>query len=360
MFEELAGQSWVANDTTGTIANSTDTSIDGSSRKLTWVTTTNGYVTITFTSIDLSEWEELSFHVYLAGSLSEDDIFRITIDSETFNYSRYDFVPSKWNHMLLDCSNMGVVTTMTITCLVTDLVMFIDYIGVRKVTFNMDVDIIEALKDHIHLDYDVATTLSANATAGDESISLTDITYINDTAVLEIDNGAGTVETVELISKTGSLSEALANSFSSGNEVRAICPVRSEDYDSLEPDPICGVKVFDITADRREDIISMKNGTKVKEYLGHIGIVIYIDCSSKKKLLQMAREFNKTYGNEFQFLLDGERVDIYMESDVFNDGELGSNPRMAYYYRIEPQPYLLMNSVQSVTNTVNIESVPKE
>jgi hypothetical protein len=246
---------------------------------------------------------------------------------------------------------MSAVTEMVITSLVTDLILFVDYIGVRKVTFNCDVDIIEALKNHISLDYDVATTLLADAEAGDESISLTDDSYINDTSVLEIDDGAGTVETVELISKSGSLSEALTNAFTAGDAVR------SEDYDALEPDPICGIKVFNVTADRREDVIRLKNGTKIKEYLGSLGIVIYIDCSSKKKLLQMAREYNKKYGNEFQFLLDGERVEIYMDSSLFGEETIGNNPRMAYYYRIEPQPYLVASSIEGTSTTLTVESI---
>lgn len=360
MFEEFENQTWAASDSTVTIANNTDTSIDGSSKKITWTDTDEAYVTFAFDQVIVSGWEEISFHIYLSGSLSSDNIFKMTIDGTDFNFSRSDFRPSKWNHILIDCSEMDPIEEITITALVEDLVLFIDYLGVRKVTYNCDVDIIEALKDHITLDYDVDTTLSADADAGDESISLTSKAYITDTSILELDDGNGTTEEVELVDRNGELKEALENSFSGGDEVRVLCPVRSEEYDELEPDPICGIQVFDISADRREDIEILKNGVKVKEYLGNLGVLVYIDCSHKKKLLQLAREYNRKYGNEFRFLLDGETVDIYMESSLFSPDMIGNNPRMAYYYRVEPQPYLLASNVERVTDTVTVESTTTE
>ena len=357
-FQELANQTWTASDATAVIAANTDISIDGSSRRITWTTTSSATVTIGFDSIDLSEWEELSFYIYLPSALDDADVFSLTVDGNVFTFNRNQYAGSRWNHVLIDCSGMGAVTSIVLTCLIADLVLFIDYIGVRTVGYDMDVDVIEALKDHINLDYDVATTLSADAAVGDTEISLTSSAYMTDTSVLEIDDGAGTVETVELINRSGELNVALTHAFSAGAEVRVICPVRSEDYDELEPDPICGIKIFDLSADRREDRIMMKNGFKVKEYLGNLGVMIYIDCNSKKKLLQMAREYNKRYGREFEFLLDGERVDIYMESDLFAPDMIGNNPRMAYYYRIEPQPYLVMNSIVDASDTLSLEVVP--
>ena len=66
----------------------------------------------------------------------------------------------------------------------------------------------------------------------------------------------------------------------------------------------------------------------------------------------MAREYAKKYGDEFTFLLDGEQVEIFMESDNFIDDVIGNNPRKAFYYRIEPQPYLYAKS-QSL-GTINL------
>lgn len=357
MFQEMTGQIWTGSDGTVAIENNTDISIDGSSKKITWTATDEASVTIGFDEIDPGLWEEISLHIYLAGQLTDDDLFKVTIDGEDFTFDRTDLRFSQWNHIIFDCSDMDPITEITITSLLTDLILFVDYLGVRKVTYNCDVDIIEALKDQITLDYDVATILSADADAGDENISLTSSAYVSGTSILELDDGAGTEETVELINTSGDLNAALTNSFSSGDEVRVICPIRSEDYDEVEPDPICGIKVFDVTAERREDIEMLKNGIKIKEYLGTIGIAIYIDCSFKKKLLQLVREYNRKYGNEFRFLLDGERVDIYMDNSVFADGFIGNNPRMTYYYRIEPSPYLFAKCTPRTTDTITADSV---
>jgi hypothetical protein len=181
--------------------------------------------------------------------------------------------------------------------------------------------------------------------------------YINDTSILQLNDGAGTIDTVELLSRDGELKSALVHNFNTGSAVSVLCPVRSEDYDDLQPDPICGIKVYDMKVDRQRTVVRTKNGSKIKEYLGALGILIYIDCKSKKKLLQMSREYNKKYGEEFQFLLDGEQVDIYLESSVFADDVIGNNPRMAYYYLIEPQPYLLINPPALTTVTLTTEVV---
>jgi len=356
VFSEFTTQTWIPSAISVVVANNTDTSIDGSCKSITWTEAIDEYVTIGFDEIDLSTYEEISFHIYVGDVLTEDDIFMVTIDSTEFSFTREELRMGRWNHILIDCSEMTTVSSIIITSLVEDLILFVDYIGYRRVTYNCDIDIIEALKAHINLDYDVSTTLSAAASAGDDSISLTSKAYITDTSTLEIDNGSGTIETVDLISINGELSEELVNSFASGVEVRCICPVRNEDNESLEPDPICGIMVYDINVDKDECIVQTKNRSKIKEYLGSLGILIYIDCSSKKKLMQMAREFNKKYGREFQFLLDGEQVDIYMDSSIFTEEVIGNNPRMAYYYQIEPQPYLLVNRVPIETITVTVES----
>lgn len=355
MFTELQSQVWTTSATGAVVTNNTDTSIDGSSKKIVF-TEVNAWSRVTFTSVDLSQWEEISFHVFVRDTLYN-ELFSITVGGETFNFSKADLKRNQWNHILIDCSAMSASTTFTITCLVNNLTMFVDYIGYRKVTNNSDIDIITALKNHITLDYDVTLSLSADALTGDTSVSLTttDVQgYITDTSILEIDNGAGNIETVELIDKSGNLSEALVNNFSSGDEVRVICPIRSEDYESLEPDPICGIKVYDMVAKKQLTIQKTKNRSKVKEYLGALGVMVYIDCSSKKKLLQMAREYAKKYGDEFTFLLDGEQVEIFMESDAFIDDVIGNNPRKVFYYRLEPQPCLYANT--PAIGTINLST----
>lgn len=364
-FQEFANQVWAASDTSVTITNNTDSSLDGSSRILTWTDAVDEYVTVTFNSVTLSDYEEISLWLYLQDTLSTDNLFTVTVGGDTFTFSRSDFLRNRWNHILFDCSDMSAATTMRITSLVDDLVLAIDYIGYRSTGYDMDIDVIEALKDYINLDYDVETTLSSAVTAGDTEIEITSNDYVTDTSILEIDDGAGTIEEVELLSRPsstepGNLATAITNSFPVSSTVRVLCPVRSEDYDSLEPDPICGIVIYDMDVERQMTTIKLKDSYKIKEFLGAIGVCIYIDCSSKKKLLKLCREFNRKYGENFVFLLDGELVDVYLETSVYNDAILGSNHRMAYYYKIEPQPYLLVNRAGITTFNFDVDSTAAE
>ena len=355
MFQELESQVWTPSSGDVVISNNTDTSIDGSSRKIVW-SASGETVTISFDSVTFSSYEEISFYIAVAEQIGT-DLFTVTIDGNTYTFSRDDLqFRGKWNHVLIDCTEIGATSSIVITSLVESLTIFIDYIGYRSASYDCDIDVIEALKDHINLDYDVSTTLSDDAEAGDNSISLNSTDYINDSTVLELDDGAGTIETVDLLSKDGDLSESLTNAFSSGDTVRAICPVRSAEYDNLESDPICGIVVYDYLVDKQDTVVMTKSGSKIKQYLGALGLCIYIDCTSQEKLLKMAREFNRKYGEEFTFLLDGERVDIYLDTSLYNDAMLGTNHRMAYYYKFEPQPYTYVNRAQITTFTVTVDS----
>jgi len=357
-FNEIENDVWTESDTSVVVSNFVDASIDGSSKKIVWTDAENEYVTISFDAVDLSEWQELTMYVFMRDQMTDGSIFRITIDGNNYDFSREHLIPGKWNFLVFNCANMGDVSSIVITCLVENLTLIVDYIGYRKVAYDMDVDIINALKNHINLDYDYSTILSANVAAGAVEISISDTLseFITDTSILEIDNGSGTTEIVELNSRSGELSDSIVNSFLAGAEVRVLCPIRGEDYDSMEPDPICGIKVYDIAVDKQDTIMVAKNGVKLKQYLGSLGILIYIDCNSKKKLDQLVREFNFKYGKEFQFFLDGEKVDIYLESSLFSDSAIGNNPRMAYYYRLDPQPYLLVDFGYIDDLTLTVES----
>jgi len=355
MFSEFETQVWSLSATGVAISNNTDFSIDGSSKKIVW-TESEKSATLTFDSVDLSEWEEISVHLYVRGTLST-NLFTMTLSGETFTFTRKDFGNKDWTHMLIDCSKMTDTTSIVFTSIAADLTLFVDYAGYRKVTYNCDVDIIEALKSHINLDYGVSTTLTASAPIGTTSIAFIKSGiegYVNDTTLMELDDGAGTTETVSLINRSGLLSEATTSAFAIGNTARILCPVRSEDYDDIQPDPICGIVVYDLSVDKQLTTVYTKNGSKLKQYLGDLGIAVYIDCKSLKKLLQMSREYNKKYGEEFQFLLDGERVNIYLSDEsVFSDSIIGNNPRMMYYYRLQPQPYLYAGSEKMQTITLS-------
>lgn len=352
MFYELQSQVWTPSGPSVVITTNTDTSIDGSCRKIVWTNALNEFVTIGFTAVDLSQWEELSLYIQMQDQLTDGPIFKFTIGGTDYDITRDHLKMGYWKRILIDCHAMGNTNSIIITSLVANLTILIDYIGYRKVTDNADMDIISALKSKITLDYGVATTLAADAAAGATAISLTNKAYQNDITAAQLDDGGGTTETVLMTDLSGTLETALTNSFTAGDIVRLICPTLSEDFDSVEPDPICAIKVFDADVNKELSVEKTINGSKIKEFLGALGILIYIDCSSKKKLLQLKREYDRKYGQEFQILLDGEQVEVYLEAGVFTDDMIGNNPRMSYYYRIEPQPYLYCNS--GVINTINI------
>jgi hypothetical protein len=335
MFLEFENQEFAPSTPSVSITNNTDTSIDGSSRMITWEDAQYENVTISFDAIDLSDYEEISMYIYCGDTLAATNLFYITINGVDYSFRRSDIRRGRWQHILFDCSSMGEISSIKITSLVENLVMLVDYIGYRRVGDDCDVDIVKALQSHINLDYDVETVLKEAIEAGAERVALISKNYVTDNSVIEIDDGAGTIEEVTLISEDGETAAPIQNDFPVGSVVRIICPVLKEDYDSVEPDPVCGIKVYDMQAEKDPTIEKMTGKVKLKEYLGTIGIIIYIDCAFKKKLLQLAREYNRKYGSEFQFLLDGELVDIYQSSQpIFSDDVIGNNPRIAYYYNI--------------------------
>jgi hypothetical protein len=358
MFTEFANQAWtVSNASKVTVSDNTDFSIDGSSKQIVFTGGLNEYATLTFDSIDVSQWEEISMQMNNSRILSTGNIFKLTINGNDYSFKN---LKNDWNHILIDSQAMSSITTIKITCLTSDtLTIFFDYAGYRKVTTQkMDTDILDALKSQISLSYGVSTTLAADVTAGDTSISLTSSAYIYDTTVLSITEGS-TTETVSLLKRDGTLKDAIVNSFTSaGAVVTATCPTEIEDYADIEPDPVCGIAVTDLSTIDWHETIQTKDGAKAKKYIGDLGITIYIDSTSKLKVLELSREFAKNYGKEFVFLLDGERVNIYMEDELFIDDEIGNNPRKSFFYRIDTNPIQLSRKVEIDTLNITLESQP--
>lgn len=354
MFVELLNQTWTA-ESGVTVTNFTDTSIDGSCKKIVWVSAEGKDAVLSFTSFDMTNYEELSFYIYVEQKVNTSSILRITIDGVDYDFFPSDFKKG-WNHITFDCSGFGIISSIVFTSLVDDLVLLFDYIGCRYTNFNCDEDVVISLKQHITLNYGTETKLRASAAIGDANLQLTDWQYITDTAVLELEDKSGNTEQVELEDSTGNIRTQLKLPFPSGSTVRVLCPVRGEDMDDINPDPICGIVVFDLGVEK--DLVPVKtvNKVKLKEHLGKLGVAIYIDCSYKLKVLQMAREYAKKYGKEFQFLLDGERVDAILDNSLFVDSEIGNNPRMIYYYRIQPQPYLYMKVGQITDFDITMSS----
>ena len=366
MFNLFQNTAWTeSDDSLITIATNTDSSISGSSTSLTFASAANEYVDFSFTGVDMSQWQEIVMWVYVKDQLTADNILRITIDGNDYDYSRSNLRSIRshngWKQLVFDCSNMGTIYSIRFTSLVQNLTLFVDYVGYRKVDYTVDIDLILALKNHINLDYDVDATFAAAASAGDTEVTISSMAYLTNNSHLELEDGSGNIEPAQVESLAGTtvtMGTAITGTYSIGDDIRVTCPVRAEDYDQMEPDPICGIKIYDKDTKRTPDILSTKNGPKYVEYLGNLGIIVYIDCSMKKKLLQLCREYDNKYGEEFEFLLDGDKVTAYIEDSTYTPDIIGNNPRMAYYYRIEPQPYSQINFGYTETLTLTVQSEP--
>ncbi len=361
MYQSLANQSWAVSGATVTTAANTDCSLSGSSRKISWTNGENATATLSFTSVTLSDWEELTMQLWLSPRLTwEDGILRITVDGEDLDIARPKGAPG-WTHVLINCRSMGAVTSIVFKSLIPDLVVFVDVAGVRKQSnATMHRDVTDALENAISLSYGVSTTLSAAAAVGAQSISLTSSQYVFNTSQLRLTNG-GTTEVVQLMTRSGKLKTALTNAFPSGATVTVLCPTVREDADGIEPDPVVGVNLIDLaTGEPGLVAVDTVAGSVLKKFLSAIVVQVYIDCTSKDKVLELSAEFQNSFGREFRLQLDGEFFDVYLESEEFIDRtEAGNNPRKSWMYRIDPQPatfevYIPMTS----TITMNPENIP--
>lgn len=347
MFQELSNQVWSG---TANIFDNTDFSIDGSSKKCIF-SAIGQYVDITFDIITLSEYEELSLYLYTTPRLPKENLLTLSIDGnditlEAMNKNCY------FEHILVDCSSMGAVNTIRFISLVSSLTLFIDYIGVRKVSYkNLDISLLQALQDHISLDYGVETTLSSDIAAESKTIDLNSWSYVNNNTELLIDN----TEIVRLINK-GELSEGVASAYSSGTSVKINLPVCLEDMIDIAPDPMIGICLIDVDTDSYRTIEYSKNISKNKKHLGNAVINIFLESSSKLKLLQLAREYNNVYGSSFVFLHDGECTNMYIESVLFIDDEIGNIPRIVYTYKIQVSPITVSKRYPITDLTLNIKA----
>jgi len=360
MFSEFANQIWTVSATGAAVTNNTDESIDGSSKKIVF-TEADAWALSTFTSVNLSAYEEVSLQIYIKPTLSGQNIFKLEINGNEYNFTR--FSRPGWHHVLIDCQGWGAVTTIKFTSLLGATVLFVDLIGYRKVTYEtMDYDVVEAIKNAISLNYNVATTLSANAPAGSRSISLASAAYINNTTMLRLTDGA-TTEDVQLQKSDGTLMTPLVNAYASATTVvTALCPVISEENQAIESNPVCGIFISDTGSENEDIVIPTKGvstpGAKLKRFLGALQITVYIDCSSKKKFLSLCRQFDYSNGESFYILLDGEKVELYQEANPITTPEtdLGNLPRKAYFYSIEPQPITVSTKREIETITIDLDS----
>ncbi|WP_411821219.1 hypothetical protein [Leptospira sp. 'Mane'] len=360
MFKEFEDQIWTTSGIEATVDDNTDESLDGVSKKIVF-SESGAWALSTFTALDLAEYEEVTLQIYVKSTLSRGEIFKIEI-----NGNEYAFTRSKtgWNHILIDCQNWeDEVSTIKFTSLIGATVLFVDLIGCRKVTYDsMDFDAVDAVKNKIQLNYDVNTTLTSDATASSTSISFVPNDYIKELTVLRLTDGV-TTEDVQLASESGTLTAALINSYDKDTTVvTAFCPIVSEEDEITEADPICRVIVSGNDSDSEDVIVPMKGvsfqGGKLKRHLGALKLAIRIDCSSKKKLMSLSRQFENNCGDSFHVLLDGERVELRKTLEPVSTFEPEEDilPNRSYFYSIDPQPLTVSTKREIETINIDIDS----
>lgn len=347
-----------------TIADNTDFSIDGSSKRMAFVDAEDEYVTVSFDEVDLTGYEELCFHAYTTEVFGTDAVLRVAIDGVDYDLKqlnqRRSSINQKFFFLQFDCSEITTISSIKLTCLRSDLILFFDMPLYRKADLKqIDIDILTALQNHISLDYDQDTTLSDDALAGARVISLTDVAYINDTSQITITDGVNT-QTVDIISidvDGAELKDALSYDFDAGSTVTVLCPVKKGKISEISTDPICGIIINDKLLDKRDEYVKMDSGqSKLKRFLGALEVMIYVEASSEKKLLYLARQFEKNYGSEFQFILDGELIEVYLTDSDYIGAEVGGLARATYIYEIVPQGITIEVGKQITDFTLTVES----
>ena len=331
MFSNFASIVWSG---TGTSANETDYSLSGQSRKITF-SALNQTAIMSFTPVNLSAYEEITLQILYSPriDLDSNSLISITVGTDEFTIDVSDRKPG-WNHILIDCAKYTNLSSITFTCKCAGLVMLVDLIGYRKTTHEtLTTDLVTALKNKIALTYDVTTTNTAAIVAGSNSISYTS-PYIFENSQIQVNDITHT-ETHRLIDKQSTDSN-FAFSYAIDSTITAKCPTVGED--SYNYDPVCGIVVTNMEPSYDDFTEKTLDGAKWKNYISQATLLVYIECSSKLKLHNLSSQYNENYGTWFNIILDGEIVEVSLDTTAYNAGELDTVPRQAYYYNIMPQP----------------------
>jgi hypothetical protein len=346
MFQEFSNQTFTPGDTEKVQVDEAHTgySVDGSSVRIEFgvdsgggaVDGTNEYLDITFDTVDLSQYEEVSFYLSIDETAGDADLFKLELDGNEFLFKKPK--NSGFNFILVHSEAMGAVSAMRLTSLVENLTLFMDIIGCRTTgSENPDTDILAAAARNISLDYGTETLLADYALPGSRSISLESTEYIYARSALEISEGAVTEQLV-LDSLDGVLSRPLENSFSPDAVVKVLCPVVIGAGGHNRRDPVCTLSVSNIETQMKEFVVNLKNGVKQKRYMGSLLLEVAIESSSEMKLLQLAREFGRQYGDSMSVIVDGEILNMDLESEKLINSGNGILPRKSFYYKVDIQP----------------------
>lgn len=354
MYYNYSNKVWATSGIGVTISDNTDWSISGTSKKIKF-TLSGEYATLTFDAVDVTQFDEVTMQIYTSPNInSREDVLGITINGTEY---LFDEQKDAFHHVLFDTEGMNNLSQIRFTAKVDSLCIFVDLVGYRKVAFsNVITDVIEAIASAISIDYNVATTLAANITAGSKQITLASYNNIYNNARLLINN-VEEVTIKEITSGVGNLERSITGAYSIGDSVVVLCPVKYGAKKSIVYDPVCGVVLYDKPiANRYVDKKMIQGYSKRKIYLNNLYIMVYLECSNEKKLYEISSQYEFNYGESFSFLLDGEKVFLNsVSSGEFLPDIIGNPPRVTYRYSFEPQPYLFAK--RKVITTINLSMV---
>jgi hypothetical protein len=177
---------------------------------------------------------------------------------------------------------------------------------------------------------------------------------MRENTVLLIDDA----EEVTLNDSSGNLKQAIIGSYSSGDSVSIQVPVKWGKHKTIDNDPVCGIVLYDIDNLRREYVMQiMRQGyKKQKVFLHEIYLAIYLETHSEKKLFELIDQYEFNYGEQFNFILDGEQVElISINRGTLLINTLDAFPRMTYRYSFKPQPLTIKTRKQITTQTLTLE-----
>lgn len=333
-------------------SDNTDWSLSGVSKKFTF-TNIGDTITIDFDLINLTLFEEISMQIYSTPNKNGNkDIFEIQIDGVDYSF---DAMNKEFKQILFDTAGLSALTKMVITSNVENLIMFFDLFGYRIASPGRNIEeVFKSIANTITLDYNASTVLTSKANIGTRQIRVADKKYMLENTIVKI----GGTELAELDNKDGLLKRALSSSFSVGDTVEIICPVRYGDAKRIDNNPVCGIVLYDRQTTRPQYFMEKtKQGiTKRKAFNSKLYILIYLESSYENKLFELIDRFEYNYGEQFSFILDGQKVDlISIDSGSYLPSMIGNYPRMTYRYSFCPQPLTIKRRIPITTQNLTLE-----
>lgn len=300
-------------------------------------------VRVVFDTIDMSEWDELSIFLYVAGEAT------LTVNGVDYTLER----SKEFRQYLFDCSEFGNQNEFMISSEKGSVIcLFLPCVRSARLE-TIDRDILEAVKERIsiaELKYPFSFELSADVEEGSEQLPLNSIADIPECAVLRLPDGKElrTTDERSIVNNTIRV-EPLEGNYHRGDRIEVVVPVMTE-HDDKDVDPIIlvmqtefGKKLFS-----DEDIENYRNGQVVKRWLSSLNIAVAVDCKFVDVVVSLSRQLEQYITPAFTMLMDGEVITVdVIDSTSILETEIGNNPRTTYQLEVAPQPVTVLKPKQN-------------